>query len=261
MNILILILIFNLLGSLVSLIGGGLLLFKRDFAYNISHHLSSFAAGTLLGTVFFDLLPEAVGEAQNLKIDISIVFIWTLVGALAFFVLERFLHWFHHHGFEEHEIVGKPIIPLITIGDTVHNFIDGIAIAATFLVNIPLGIITTFAVGAHEIPQEIGDFGIMLKMKLSVKKILTINIVSALASFVGAILAYYYGGRVEGLSVIFLAITSGLFLYISLSDLIPEIHHENKKGLAFKETGWLIAGVIVIYFAMFFIKNVVHISA
>lgn len=261
MNILALILLFNLVGSIVSLVGGCLLLFRRDFAYKISHHLSSFAAGTLLGTVFFDLLPEAVGEAQNLNIDISVVFIWTLVGALAFFILERFLHWFHHHGFEEHEIQGKPLLSLLAVGDTVHNFIDGIAIAATFLVNVPLGIITTFAVGAHEIPQEIGDFGVMLKMRISVKKILTINIVSALASFVGAILAFYYGGRIEGLSVILLAITSGLFLYISLSDLIPEIHHENRKGLAFRETAWLLAGVVTIYFAMFFIKEVLHISA
>jgi len=261
MNILTLILIFNFIGSVISLAGGCFLLFKKDFAYKISHHLSSFAAGTLLGTVFFDLLPESVEQANELNIDIGVVFTWTLIGALTFFILERFLHWFHHHGFEEHEITGKPIIPLIAIGDSVHNFIDGIAIAATFLVNVPLGIITTFAVGAHEIPQEIGDFGIMLKMKISVKKILSINIISALASFIGAVLAFYYGGRIEGLSVVFLAITSGLFLYISLSDLIPEIHHVNKKGLAFRETGWLLAGVLVIYFAMFFIKEVLHISA
>jgi len=259
MNTLALILLFNLLGSVISLIGGALLLFKREFAYKISHHLSSFAAGTLLGTVFFDLLPESIEQARGQNMEISTVFTWTLIGALSFFLLERFLHWFHHHNIEEHEIIGKPIVPLLTIGDTVHNFIDGVAIAATFTTSVPLGIITTFAVGAHEIPQEIGDFGVMLKMKMSRAKVLWINILSAMASFLGALLAYYFGSHVQGLSVIFLSITSGFFLYISLSDLIPEIHHDNKKGLAFRETAWLLSGVAIIYIALFVIREVLHI--
>ncbi len=259
MNTLVLILLFNFIGSIISLVGGILLLFRRDFAYKISHILSSFAAGTLLGTVFFDLLPESLDLAGQLRIDNSFVFSWTLSGALFFFILERFLHWFHHHSFEEHEIKGKPIVPLMIIGDTIHNFIDGVAIAATFIANVPLGIITTFAVGAHEIPQEIGDFGVMLKNKMSRKKVLTVNIVSALASFLGAVFAYYYGSRIESLSVIFLSLTSGFFLYISLSDLIPEIHHENKKGLAIRETLALLMGVLTIFIALFVIEKIFNI--
>lgn len=259
MNILAYILLFNLIGSIISLCGGILLLFRRDFAYKISHLLSSFAAGSLLGTVFFDLLPESIDEAGQFKSGINTVFLWVLFGIFFFFLLERFMHWFHHHEYAESEIKGKPIVPLLVIGDTVHNFIDGVAIAATFMVSVPVGIITSFAVGAHEIPQEIGDFGVMLKKGLSRKKTLFINIFSALASFVGALLAFYFGEKIEGLSVIFLSITAGFFLYISLSDLIPEIHHENKKGLAFAETVSLVLGVLVIYGALFVLQNVFHI--
>lgn len=260
MSLLVYILVFNLIGSVVSLLGGVLLLLKKKNIYKTSHYLSSFAAGTLLGTVFFDLLPEAIEDAEKIDNGLATVLFFVLFGILSFFILERVLHWFHHHGFEEHEIKGKPIIPLITIGDTIHNFVDGITIAATFTVSIPLGIITTLAVGAHEIPQEIGDFGVMLRHGLSRAKVLLLNILSAMASFLGAILAYYFGSHIEGLSMIFISAASGFFLYIALSDLIPEIHHENKKGLAIYETLCLFGGVIVIYFALFFIREILHVS-
>lgn len=257
MNTLEYILLFNFIGSVISLSGGILLLTKKDLANRISHLLSSFAAGTLLGTVFFDLLPESIEEANG---NTAQVFLWALGGILFFFILERIIHWFHHHEYNEAEIKGKPVIPLIMIGDTIHNFIDGIAIAATFMINIPLGIITSFAVGAHEIPQEIGDFGVMIKKGLSGRKTLLFNIVSAFASFVGAILTFYIGDRISGLSAIFLSITSGFFLYVALSDLIPEIHHENKKGLALWETLSLLFGIGVIYWALYLIENIFHVK-
>jgi zinc and cadmium transporter len=260
MNLITYIIIFNLLGSVVSLVGGLLLLTRKDLAYKISHYLSSFAAGVLLGTVFFDLLPEAINSTGKTGGDLRNVFIFILTGILFFFLLERFLHWFHHHGFAEHEIKGKPIVPLLVIGDTIHNFIDGVAIAATFATSIPLGMITTFAVGAHEIPQEIGDFGVMLKHGLSRLRVIYINVVSAMASFVGAILAFYFGNHIEGLTTVMLSITSGFFLYIALSDLIPEIHHENKKGLAIVETLCLLFGVFLIYFALYFVRKILHLS-
>jgi len=260
MDLLITILFFNLIGSLISLVGGIILLTRKNITYKFSHFLSSFAAGTLLGAVFFDLLPEAVHLSEELSIGHEVVFLFTLFGILFFFLLERMLHWFHHHGHEEHLLKGKPIIPLLIIGDTIHNFIDGVAIAATFMVSVPLGIITTFAVGAHEIPQEIGDFGIMLKHKIARKKILFYNLLSALASVIGVILAFNFGSKIEGLSVVIISISAGFFLYIALSDLIPEIHHENKKGLAFYETLCLLLGVAVIYFALFIIREVLQVS-
>lgn len=260
MNLLAYILLFNFLGSVISLVGGILLFLKKDIAHKYSHLLSSYAAGVLLGTAMFDLLPEAVEESHLIG-DAGSVFFYAMIGILFFFLLERFLHWFHHHGYEDHAITKGPIVTLIIVGDTIHNFIDGVAIAATFMISVPLGIITTFAVGAHEIPQEIGDFGLLLKNGLSKKRVIIINVVSAMASFLGALLAFYFGSSIQGLSVIFLSLASGFFLYIALSDLIPEIHHENKKGLAIWETVSLLSGVFTIFIALFIIKEVLHISA
>lgn len=209
---------------------------SKDIAGKISHYLYSFAAGVLLGTVFFDLLPEAQAEAGEINI-----FFWTLAGILSFFLLVRFLHWFHHHDTHfkgEHQ----QTVPLIIVGDTVHNFIDGVAIAASFLVSIPLGILTTIAVAVHEIPQEIGDFAILLRKGLSRARVLWINVFSAVASFAGAILMYMMGDYLEGSLPVFLSITAGFFIYIASSDLIPEIHKQDNQKVAFLESGLLIIG-------------------
>ena len=241
---LIYILFFTLIGSVFSLIGGIVLLFKEKLALRISHLLFSFAAGTLLGTAFFDLLPEAASNASK---NINI-FLWVLIGFLFFFLIERFIHWFHHHhehSSEEGQI--KPTVALITSGDSIHNFIDGIAIAASFLVNIPLGIITALAVAAHEIPQEIGDFSILLHKGVDRKKVLLLNLLSSLAAIVGAVLTFFMADFVTGLLPGFLSVTAGFFIYIAASDLIPEIHHENRKGFAVIETALLFLGVIVIW--------------
>lgn len=261
MNLLIYILLFNFIGSIVSLLGAlFLLLLNKKHISKIATLLSAFAAGTLLGTVFFDLLPEALEEGVNNHIESHTVFFWVLLGILFFFLLERFLHYFHHHEFTEKEIGGKPVVALIAIGDTVHNFVDGIAIAATFIVSIPLGIVTSVAVGAHEIPQEIGDFGVLIKSGLSKKRVIAINVLSAMASFAGAILMYTLGERFESLSVIFLSLAAGFFLYVSLSDIIPEIHSENKKGWAAPEIVSLLSGVGMVYLALFIIQTAFHIN-
>ncbi len=260
MNLLAYILAFNLLGSLISLTGGFILLGKPKLFAKISHFVTAFAAGALLATALFDLLPEAIEEGESVQIAMGTVFLYVLFGIIFFFLLERLLHWFHHHGMEEHAIQGKPIVPLLIIGDTIHNFIDGVAIAATFMISIPLGIVTTFAVGAHEIPQEIGDFGVMLNHGVKRSRVLLINILSACASFIGALLAFYFGGQIEGLAAFFLAVSAGFFLYIALSDLIPEIHHQNKRRFALAETVSLLLGVGTIYYALFFISNVLHVG-
>lgn len=235
------ILLFTFIGSILSLVGGVFLLFKRGIVEKASHLLISFAAGTLLGTAFLDLFPEAIEESSPEN-----VFILALSGFLFFFILERFIHWMHHH---PHEYKGeeKPTVALINFGDSIHNFIDGVAIAATFMVSIPLGVVTAFAVGAHEIPQEIGDFAVMLKRGISAKKVLFFNFLSALSSILGAVLTYYFGGRVQDMVYIFISLTAGFFLYISASDLIPEIHENNRRSFAFMETFMIILGVVSIY--------------
>ena len=231
------IILFTFLGSIVSLIGGILLLAKEKFALKISHFLSAFAAGTLLGTAFFDLLPEAVEGGEGLNI-----FFWALLGILIFFLLERFIH--HHH---DHPKGQKNIVPLIVVGDSVHNFVDGVAIAATFLISIPLGVVTSLAVAAHEIPQEIADFGLMLHQGVKRGKVVWINLLSASAALLGAVLTFLFQERIEGMLPAVLAITAGFFIYIAASDLIPEIHNRENRTIAFWETVMLLVGVLVIY--------------
>lgn len=245
MSLLAYILIFTLIGSIGALIGGFILLSRQSFALKISHFLASFAAGVLLGTAFLDLLPEALHDAQAADVNI---FFWALFGIIVFFLIERAIHWFHHHQ-EYHQDAkeSKSTVPLIIISDTVHNFIDGIVIAATFMISIPLGIVTAFAVTAHEIPQEIGDFGLLLHKGLRRKKIILLNIASAAVSLVGALLTYSLGNILEPYIPIFLAITAGFFIYIATSDLIPEIHYERRKGFALIESVLLIVGILVIY--------------
>ncbi len=242
------ILLFTTMGSAVALIGGVILLSNEKFALKISHFLASFAAGVLLGTAFFDLLPEAAHEGEEKGIDI---FFWALFGIILFFLIERSIHWFHHHGeFHKHEKESNPTIPLIIIGDTIHNFIDGVIIAATFMVSAPLGIVTTIAVFAHELPQEIGDFGIMLHKGLARKKIILVNILSALVALAGALITYLLGNILEDYVPVLLALAAGFFIYIATSDLIPEIHHEKRKGFAVIESSLLIAGAITVWLSI-----------
>lgn len=247
------ILLFTFLGSIGSLIGGIILLSRKKIALKISHFLASFAAGVLLGTAFFDLLPEAQHEAEHTGTD---VFFWVLAGIVFFFLLERFIHWFHHHEeHHEHSKESKSTVPLIIISDVIHNFLDGIVIAATFMVNIPLGIATTLAVMAHEIPQEIGDFGLLLHKGLSRMRIIWINILSAAAAFAGAILTFFLGESIETVMPIFLALTAGFFIYIATSDLIPEIHYEKRRGFAIIETILLLIGIGVIWLAVTLLEH------
>lgn len=256
------IVIFSLLGSVGSLLGGILLLSRAKFALRISHFLASFAAGILLGTAFFDLLPEAVHEAEETGID---VFFYALLGIVIFFFIERFIHWMHHHNenaeMQHHEgphgldKESKSTIPLIIISDTIHNFIDGVVIAATFMISIPLGITTTLAVMAHEIPQEIGDFGLLLHKGLAKAKIIYVNLLSALASLVGALLTYMLGDLLGTYIPVFLALTAGFFIYIAVADLIPEIHYENRKKHAVFESFLLVVGIAVIYASTFFLPH------
>ena len=226
----------------------------KNFAVRIAHFLSAFAAGIFLGAAFLDLLPEALHEAEGTNINI---FALTLCGIVFFFLMERSIHWFHHHGEEAyaHEKEGASVVPLIIVGDTVHNFIDGMAIAATFMTDPTLGIVTTFAVMAHEIPQEIADFGLLLHKGISRKLVIVINILSASAAFAGALLVYLLGGIFQGYIPAFLAITAGFFIYIATSDLIPEIHYEKKGFQALLKASLLIAGILVIWLSVSLLEH------
>lgn len=231
---------YSLIGGVISLIGGLLLLSHKRLAEGLAAYATPFAAGALLAAVFMDLLKDGLEQANP-----DTVLLATLVGLVLFFFAERFLHWFHHH--HQHGPGKDPATSLIIIGDTVHNGLDGIAIAAAFLISVPAGIVTTIAVAAHEIPQEIGDFGLLLSRGMSRAKVLAVNIVSALATTITAVVTFALGNS-ETLPLGWLVgISAGFLLYIATSDIIPEIHERAAaKKLFDLQPVLLLVGVIVV---------------
>lgn len=232
------IIFFSLVGGIFSLIGGLLLISRKRTAEALAKYSTPFAAGALLAAAFFELLPEALSATAE-----GAATRWALGGLIAFFLLEHFLHWFHHH----HEHVDKKMratAPLIITGDTLHNFLDGIAIGAAFLISVPAGTVTAMAVAAHEIPQEIGDFGLLLKAGFKRKRVIWINIASALMSTVGALLTFWFGSRSALPVGELLAITAGMFIYIAASDLIPTIHQTFNKKYNYAAVVLLLLGIL-----------------
>ena len=211
------IILASVVGGVLSLIGGVFLLWKRELANRLSFYLISFAAGSLLGAAFFDLIPEAL-EGGGVAV---VPFI--LLGILITFMFESVLGLYHHHDqhlHDEHTFT----VHTVLFGDAFHNFIDGIAIAIGFSISVEVGVTTTFAVFIHEIPQEIGDFGILIQRGYSRAKILLFNFLTALATLVGAILAYFLLPFTSDIFIFYaLAVAAGTFIYISTSDLIPEL--------------------------------------
>jgi zinc and cadmium transporter len=209
-----------LLISLISFIGLLTLAINTKKLQKILLYLISFSAGALLGDAFLHLLPEIV-EKNTFTLSISL---YTLLGIAIFFVLEKFIHWQHCHLHLTEKNHVHPFAYTNLLGDVLHNFIDGIIIAASYLISIPVGIATTFAVAIHEIPQEIGDFGVLLHGGFSKSKALLLNFASALAALIGAVITLLIGASIENLESILIPIAAGGFIYIAASDLIPEIH-------------------------------------
>lgn len=243
MNEWILLLTAATLGSVVSLIGGMLLLMKQVSVRRIQRIAVPFAAGALLAAALLDLLPEAIEFGASMTTVMMLV----LAGFVGFFMLERFLGWFHHH--HDHD-EGSPrqrsTKPLIIIGDTVHNAIDGMVIGAAFLADPTIGVIATIAVAAHEIPQEIGDFGVLLALGMRRRNVLIVNLISALATIVFAALVYGLGGGIAGIEPILLALAAGMFIYIAASDLVPTIHEEPSVRVANIQTAIFVLGIVLV---------------
>lgn len=222
MSSLIDVLLFSLLGGIVSLIGGILLLKNKASAARIAKYTTPFAAGALLAAVFLGLLPEGIHEGYGDTLMVA-----ALIGVLLFFVAESLLRWFHHH--HQHGAGADPTAGLIIAGDTIHNALDGIVIGAAFIVSPATGIVTTIAVAAHEIPQEIGDFGLLLHKGMARKNILLVNIISALATTLAAIITFWLGNEGQLPMDWLIGLSAGFLLYIALSDIIPDIH-ESSSG-------------------------------
>lgn len=215
--------------SLVSLIGIFTFGIKIKKLKGLLIYLISFSAGALLGDAFIHLLPEVVKE-RGFGVEISA---YILLGIVIFFILEKIIHWNHCHG----EIIGNgekhvhSFAYMILIGDGLHNFLDGVIIASSYFVSIPAGIATTIAVLLHEIPQEIGDFAVLLHGGFSRGKALLVNFGSALLAVIGAVFVFAVGSKFNGLIEMIIPIAVGGFIYIGGSDLIPELHkHSSTIG-------------------------------
>ncbi|MBP7842498.1 ZIP family metal transporter [Candidatus Woesebacteria bacterium] len=240
------------ISSLISLLGSFFLARKKEWPKKFILQLTSFASGVLLATALLHLAPEAV-ETLDAKIVFTVIFISIIV----FFVLERLMLWHHHH--EEDDCCDPhPSAWFITFGDSIHNFLDGVLIAGAFLVNPSLGLLTAFAVSAHEIPQEIADFSIMVAGGMERKKALLLNLISAMSAVVGALVTYFFAFSIEGISPYLIAFSAGMFLYIALSDLIPQLHNH---GISDSKQKWnqmalFFIGVTIIAGISFFIPEV-----
>lgn len=240
-NELILLLVVTLAGALLSLIGGIYLLKRGTLAKRLRVAAVPFAAGALLAAAFLDVLPEALHDGEP-----RMVLFAALVGFLLFLVLERSADWFHHHH-DEHEKDehSRRTVWLVVAGDTLHNLIDGLAIGAAFVISPAVGVVTALAIAAHELPQEMGDFGLMLAKGMRPRKVLVVNIVSSLATLVGAIAVYSLGSQLTEVLPLLLGLAGGFFIYIAASDIVPAIQATTGKRGTVK-TVILLVGIIVV---------------
>ncbi|MDP3741890.1 MAG: ZIP family metal transporter [Candidatus Micrarchaeota archaeon] len=243
-----LIIVATVLISLVSLAGISLLGAKKELEEKILFALVSLSAGTLLGGAFLDVLPESLDVlAASTALSIA------LLGMLVFFVLEKIIVWHHHHTDHEnhrtaHEkVTEKPMGYLNLVGDALHNFFDGVAVAAAFLASPALGLTTTFAVLLHEIPQEIGDYSLLIYSGFTRKKALLFNLGSAVFAIVGALLFYFAAPLVQNLAGYGLAFTAGMFIYIAAADIVPELHREKSAGKSALQFVFILIGIALIW--------------
>ena len=232
--------------SLISLIGVLTLSINVKKLRKFLIYMVSFSAGALLGDAFIHLLPEAV-EEFGFGLNTSF---YVLAGILVFFVSEKIVKWRHcHMHYHDDHVHSFAVMNLI--GDGFHNFIDGLIIAASYLVSIPVGIASTLAVAFHEIPQEIGDFGVLLHGGYSKKKALFFNFLTALTAVLGAITALLIGNYFENITLFLIPFAAGGFVYIAGADLIPELHREVKVRKSFLQLLSILLGIFVMYSLLF----------
>lgn len=234
--------------SLISLVGVVTLLLRENILHKILLFLVSFAAGALLGDAFLHLIPEASQNGFSITVSLYI-----LLGIIIFFILEKFIQWRHchhvhlqheHHPGTKHRHI-HPVAYINLVGDGFHNFLDGVIIGGSYLVSLPLGITTTLAVVLHEIPQEIGDFGIFLHSGMEKKKAILLNVLSAFIALLGTVIVLLIGTKVGQTSEILIPFTAGSFIYIATADLIPELQKETKPIHSFVQLLAFLFGISI----------------
>lgn len=224
--------------SLVALVGIFALWFSKQFLDKILIVLVGFSGGALLSGAFFHLLAESLETTETVT-----AFSFVFAGFILFFLIERLLHWHHCH---EGVCKTHPVTYLILIGDGIHNFIDGLVIAASFLVGIEFGAITTLVIIGHEVPQEIGDFGVLVYGGFSRLKALAFNLLSQATAIIGGILGFFLALQAE-FSVLLLPFAAGGFIYIATSDLIPELHKESNMKKSIVSFVFFLLGIVFLF--------------
>ncbi|MDQ1278970.1 MAG: zinc and cadmium transporter [Thermoproteota archaeon] len=221
--------------SLLSFIGILFIGLKEAFLNRILTALIGFASGSLIGGAFLHLLPEALEDSGQTT------FYYVITGIIFFFIMEKFLYWRHCH---EEECPVHTFVYLNLIGDGIHNFIDGMIIAASFVVSNDVGVATTLAVIFHEIPQEIGDFAVLIYGGLGKRKALLYNFVSALTAIAGAFIAYYLT-YLQGIEPFLIPFAAGGFIYIAATDLMPELHRRNQTKESIIQLVSILTGILL----------------
>jgi len=230
---------------------GALTLFLKENVLNrILLLLVAFSAGALIGAAFLDLIPEAISKIGIEGNSLLKIFLYLILGFCVFFILEQFLMWHHHHATKHPEI--KPFSYLILISDGLHNFIDGLVIAGSFIVSFPMGLVTSFAVALHEIPQEIGDFAVLIYGGIKKDRALFLNFVSAAVAIFGGVIGFFLFRKIGEGTLFLLPFIAGNFIYIAASDLIPQIKEE--KDFLKSATRFLVflAGIFLMFLLKFY---------
>ena len=236
------IIIASFLLSFFALLGVFSFAWRKKSGGQILLFFVSLSAGTLMGGAFLHLMPEGIE-----KLPPERFFVIVLASFILFYFIEKILHWRHCH--EEGECAVHSFGYMSLIGDSIHNFIDGLIIATTFVVDVRLGITTAIAIGLHEIPQEIGDFAVLLYAGIKKSRALFLNFMVALTIVIGGIAGYFLTLRVENIIAYFLPLAAGGFLYVSTSDLIPEIRKEKDIKKSFMSFGVFLIGLAIMYLA------------
>ena len=246
------IILFCLLGGLLSALAAALFLVLSEALRNRAlPHLVSFATGALLGAAFLGLLPHALASLEGT--DTHVIPMAVLLGLLGFFLLEKLVLWRHCHTdhCEVHAPEGRghkqSTGTMVLIGDGLHNFLDGILIAGAFMTDIHLGVVTSLAVAAHEIPQEVGDFAVLLHSGYSRRNAFLYNILASLTTVVGGVLAYFSLQQIDTVLPYVLAVAASSFIYIAVADLIPTLHQRAEVRATVGQVLRIAAGILIIY--------------
>jgi len=230
----------GLVMSAVALVGSVTLLLRPGTLEKLLRPMVAFAAGTLLGGALLHMLPGAIETMGSAPV----VFLWVLAGFAVFFALEQFLHWHHcHHVYAEHR---KPLTYLVLLGDGLHNLLGGFAVAGAFIADVRLGIGAWLAAAAHEVPQELGDFAVLVHGGWEKRRALLFNLLSALTFLVGGLLAY--AASLSFAVTFLLPFAAGNFIYIAASDLVPEVKEDRDLRVNLLHFTCLVAGIALLYF-------------